>query len=113
MMVCEHFSQRSTCPPSAAVRQRSIADITFNWSRLTWPALAARHAAPWPRKISATSSFGRDMAAGDYAGGGSVLLASVLVCGAFCCGFLGFLRGCASMSSGLLMLAIMPVATRV
>jgi hypothetical protein len=45
--------------------------------------------------------------------GGSELLASVLVCGAFCCGFLGFLRGCASMSSGLLMLAIMPVATRV
>ncbi len=54
----------------------------------------------------------RDKAAA-YAGGGSVLLASVLVCGAFCCGFLGFLRGCASMSSGLLMLAIMPVATRV
>jgi hypothetical protein len=35
MMVCEHFSQRSTWPPSAAVRQRSMADITFNWSRLT------------------------------------------------------------------------------
>ena len=35
MMVCEHFSQRSTWPPSAAVRQRSIAVITFNWSRLT------------------------------------------------------------------------------
>ena len=46
MMVCEQFSQRSTWPPSAAVRQRSIADITFNWSRLTWPALAERHAAP-------------------------------------------------------------------
>jgi hypothetical protein len=30
MMVCAHFSQRATCPPSAAVRQRSIADITFN-----------------------------------------------------------------------------------
>jgi hypothetical protein len=28
-------SQRSTCPPSAAVRQVSIADITFNWGRLT------------------------------------------------------------------------------
>jgi hypothetical protein len=112
MMVCEHFSQRSTCPPSAAVRQRSIADITLSWPRLIRPALAERHAAPWSRKISATSSFGRDTAAG-YAGGCSVLLASVLVCGAFCCGFLGFLRGCASMSSGLLMLAIMPVATRV
>jgi hypothetical protein len=35
MMVCEHFSRRSTCPPSAAVRQRSIAVITFSWSRLT------------------------------------------------------------------------------
>jgi hypothetical protein len=30
MTVCEHFSQRSTRPPSAAVRQRSMADITFN-----------------------------------------------------------------------------------
>ena len=26
MRACEHFSQRSTCPPSAAVRQLSIAD---------------------------------------------------------------------------------------
>ena len=63
------FSQRATWPPSAAVRQRSIAVITFIWSRLTWPALARRHAAPWSRKISATSSAGRDMAAGRYAGG--------------------------------------------
>src|ERR1700737_4146542 len=70
MTVCEHFSQRSTWPPSAAVRQRSMADITLICSRLTWPALAERHAAPWSRKISATSSFGRDIAAGDYAGGG-------------------------------------------
>src|SRR6202022_3758813 len=59
MRVCEHFSQRVSCPPSAAVRQLSIADITFNWARLTWPALALRHAGPWPRKISATSSAGR------------------------------------------------------
>ena len=29
------FSQRSTWPPSAAVRQFSIADMTFNWPRLT------------------------------------------------------------------------------
>ena len=28
------------------VRQRSIALITFSWSRLRWPALAERHAAP-------------------------------------------------------------------
>src|SRR5260221_1587612 len=60
MMVCAHFSQRRTWPPSGAVRQLSIADITFNCSRLTWPALALRHAAPWRWKISATSSRGRD-----------------------------------------------------
>lgn len=35
-----------------------MALITFNGSRLIWPALAARHAGPWLRKISATSSFG-------------------------------------------------------
>src|ERR1022692_3212347 len=56
------FSQRATWPPSAAVRQRSIALITFIWPRLTWPARARRHAAPWSRKISATSSAGRDTA---------------------------------------------------
>ena len=54
-------SQRSTCPPNAAVRQRSIADITLSWPRLIWPALALRHAAPWRWKISATSSDGGDM----------------------------------------------------
>src|SRR6202167_838583 len=58
--LCAQFSQRATCPPSAAVRQLSIADITFNWPRLTWPALARRHARPLPREISATSSDGRD-----------------------------------------------------
>src|SRR4029077_13544330 len=59
--VCAQPSQRATCPPSATVRQRSIALMTF-WSRLTWPALARRHAVPWSRKISATSKAGRDMA---------------------------------------------------
>ena len=39
MTVCAHVSQRATWPPSAAVRQRSIADITFSWSRLTCPAI--------------------------------------------------------------------------
>ena len=69
MTVCEHFSQRSTCPPSAAVRQRSMADITFSWSRLTCPALAERHAAPWSRKISATSQpVERILDGGDRAG---------------------------------------------
>src|SRR5450755_3844605 len=59
--LCAHFSQRATWPPSAAVRQLSIADITLSWPRPTWPALARRHAGPWPRKMSATSSDGRDM----------------------------------------------------
>ena len=45
MRSCAQSSQRSTCPPSAEVRQVSIADITFNWARLRWPALALRHAA--------------------------------------------------------------------
>ena len=113
--MCAQLSQRRTWPPSAAERQRSIAVITFNWSRLTCPALAQRHAAPWSRKISATSSFGRDTAAGAYAGGCSVPLVSLPFSGAFSGAlfgvFLGFLRGCASVSSGLSMLAIMPVAT--
>ena len=100
MMVCEHFSQRS------------IADITFNWSRLTLPALAERHAAPWSRKTSATSSFGRGTVARAYGGGCSVLGVS-LVWWAFGWFFLGFPRRCRSISSGLSMLAIMPVATRV
>src|SRR3984893_3316940 len=62
LSVCAQPSQRATCPPSATVRQRSIALMTFIWSRLTWPALARRHAVPWSRKISATSRAGRDMA---------------------------------------------------
>src|SRR5208337_3526603 len=33
--------------------------MTFNWARLTCPALAFRHAAPWARKTSATSRGGR------------------------------------------------------
>src|SRR5271166_4587355 len=33
--------------------------MTFNWARLTCPALAFRHAAPWARKTSATSRRGR------------------------------------------------------
>ena len=100
MRVCAHASQRSTWPPSSAVRQRSMADMTFNCSRLTWPALVLRHAAPWSRKMSATSSAGRDTAADDYAGTSFRL-------------FFALLRDCASMSSGLSIAAIMPVATRV
>ena len=99
MTVWAQSSQRATWPPSAAVRQRSIALITFSWSRLMWPTLALRHAAPWSRKISATSNPGRDTVAG-YAAVSCLLL-------------LGFLRRCDSKSRGLSILAIMPVATRV
>src|SRR5215510_16187405 len=60
MRRCAQSSQRSTCPPSAAVRQRSIADMTFSWPRLTWPAWDARQAGPRRRKTSATSTAGRD-----------------------------------------------------
>src|SRR5712691_5973098 len=63
MVVWAQSSQRATWPPRAAVRQFSIADITFNCSRLTWPALALRHAGPRSRKISATSKAGRDISA--------------------------------------------------
>src|SRR5712671_816800 len=52
-------SQRSTWPPSAAVRQRSIADMTLSWPRLTWPAWDVRQAGPRWRKMSATSTVGR------------------------------------------------------
>src|SRR6202045_2939896 len=60
MRRCAQSPHRSTCPPNAAVRQRSIADMTFSWPRLTWPAWDARQAGPRWRKMSATSTAGRD-----------------------------------------------------
>ena len=54
-----HLAQPATCPPSASVRQASIADITLSWVRPTCPARARRHAGPWARKMSAISSRGR------------------------------------------------------
>src|SRR5215472_17027023 len=60
MRRCAQASQRSTCPPNAAVRQRSSAGMTLSWSRLTWPAWEARQAGPRWRKMSATSTDGRD-----------------------------------------------------
>src|SRR6516165_3218422 len=70
MRRCAQASQRSTCPPNAPtgrarglkahVRQRSIADMTLSWPRLTWPAWEARQAGPRRRKMSATSTAGRD-----------------------------------------------------
>src|SRR5271169_3459330 len=73
------FSQRATWPPSAAVRQFSIADITFNWPRLTWPALASRQAGPWSRKISATSRTARSTRSGRQAGSAAFLDGSLAV----------------------------------
>lgn len=69
MWLWPHFSHALTCPPSAAVRQASIADITRNWPKLRCPACARRYAGPAARKISATSSVGRDNSAADQAGG--------------------------------------------
>src|SRR5277367_6220221 len=89
-------SQRATCPPSAAVRQFSIADITLSWPRLTWPALARRHAGPLPRKISATSSDGRDTRAALQAGGSAPSLSLAVM-----------------RSSGLTISRMVLVATRV
>src|SRR6516225_12094463 len=60
MTVLAQSSQRATWPPSAVVRQRSMADMTFSWPRLTWPAWDARQAGPRRRKMSATSTAGRD-----------------------------------------------------
>ena len=40
--------------------ERSIADMTLSWPRLTWPAWDARQAGPRWRKMSATSTAGRD-----------------------------------------------------
>src|SRR5213079_286239 len=60
MRRCAQSSQRSTWPPNAAVRQPSIADMTLSWPRLTWPAWDARQAGPRWRKMSATSTAGRD-----------------------------------------------------
>ncbi len=69
MWLWPHFSQAATCPPRTAVRQRSMADMTLSWSRLRWPARAWRQAAPWARKISATSSRSRGMTLPGQAGG--------------------------------------------
>ena len=107
MVVCAQasFSQRATWPPSAAVRQRSIALITFNWSRLTCPRLASRQAGPWSRKISATSRAGRPTPVARYAALGPGLGLRRF--------FLGLRCLAPSRASGLSMAAMRPVATRV
>ncbi len=69
MWLWPQSSQAATWPPSVAVRQRSMALITLSWPRLRWPARACRQAAPWARKISATSNDLRGMMPADQAGG--------------------------------------------
>src|SRR5262249_58102457 len=102
------FSQRATWPPSATVRQFSIAAITLSWPRLTWPALAWRHAGPWRRKISATSSLGRANSAARQAGASALVscLISLLISSV-----LG--RSGVRRSDGLMTSRIVLVATRV
>jgi len=103
MSVCPQasFSQRATCPPSAAVLQRSMALITFRCSRLTCPALVTRHAGPWRRKISATSSSGRDTLSRRYWADGSPFGPFLLW------------RRSTMCSNGLSIFEMRPVATRV
>src|ERR1700752_718142 len=70
MRRCAQSSKRSTWPPNAPtgqprglkahVRQRSIADMTLSWPRLTWPAWDGRQAGPRWREMSAASTAGRD-----------------------------------------------------
>src|SRR5450830_574110 len=62
MTVCAQSSQRATWPPSATVRQRSIALMTFSWSRLTCPALARRRrpvVAEYIRDLQRRTEHGR------------------------------------------------------
>ncbi len=92
MRTCEQSSQRSTWPPRAAVRQLSMADMTFSCPRLSCPARALRQAGPWRRKISASSIAGRDKRCRDQPGG---------------------LTSVSSRSSGLVTSPIALMATRV
>ena len=66
----------------------------LNWARLTCPALAFRHAAPWARKTSATSREAAPCGRGQSAG-------------------FRFARLTPSRSSGLLTSRIVLTATRV
>src|SRR5271170_3722342 len=68
-------SQRTTCPPRAAVRQFSIADIAFNWPRLTWagvgltPSLAM--AAEGTRDLQGETSHEKRASGGRFRLGGA------------------------------------------
>jgi len=67
MRVSPQSAQRSTWPPSKAVRQASIAAMTRRWACESRSLCVARKASPWRRKMSATSSPGRMRA--DHAAG--------------------------------------------
>jgi hypothetical protein len=108
MAVAPEARQEAASAPlvrRAAVRQRSIADIVFNWTRLTWPALARRQTAPCSRKISATSSPERATAAGIYRDAFFRRDLPGLV-------FFDLPALPTSLSIGLATAAMMPVATR-
>jgi hypothetical protein len=53
------LTARDMSPESRRAAALDGARHLHNCARLTWPALAARHAAPWSRKMSATSRAGR------------------------------------------------------
>ena len=58
MSTLEHAS---TCPPSAAVRQRRIAFNTLRWSQVSHFRLFSKKRSPSARITSATSTGGRDI----------------------------------------------------
>ena len=58
MAVCPHLEHASTCPPSAAVRQRRIAFNTFRCSQVNHFWLHSKKLSPAARITSATSTGG-------------------------------------------------------
>src|ERR1700694_4194633 len=56
---CPHFEHASTCPPSAAVRQRRIAFNTFRCSHVSHFRLFSKKLSSAARTTSATSMGGR------------------------------------------------------
>src|ERR1700757_1928764 len=52
--------RRAPRRPHRRSSAKAIADMTLSWPRLTWPAWEARQAGPRWRKMSATSTAGRD-----------------------------------------------------
>jgi hypothetical protein len=59
VVVCPQPVQRSRWPPSAAVRQRTMASSTFRCCQLIHLRLCSTNACPAQRTISAISTRGR------------------------------------------------------